>query len=618
MAETIRVQLQPDMDTLSAQLRNSMLLAFNSINSGLSQTGTTLIMTLDSLKNSAVSALKAMAKTISSIQMPQFSPSQDGGFAAAKGGMEGGNGPPGLDSLLTSFKSLKSAFKDFKSGFGVFDELKTKVLGLPGNIDSLTSKINAMPISFETLKSTFGGVSGKFSDLKGSLGSLGEGFSGIGPGISSFASSLKGSLGGLFEAVKANPLGAFLAVLQLLIPIFIDLYNNNEGFRDLIDGIVGTIANTVVPIIDTVASFLQDFWDNCLSVLIDVLMNLWETVLMPLGIWLGEVLMGALNIVLGILMDLFNSIIVPLANFLSEVFMTVIKTVMDIWSDWQPVIQMIWEFLQAIWTNVLQPIAAWLMDVLCGAFDVVADVVSTVIDVVVSVFTSFFDVVSGVWDALLDIISGVINFLSDVFMAAWETVFSVIGTIIGGIGKTVGDVFESLKKIFNGIIDFITGVFSGDWGKAWDGIKGIFSGIFDGAAAILKGPINIVIGMINSAIKALNKISIDIPDWLGGGHIGFDIPRIKPLATGGIIDQPTLAIVGEAGREAVMPLEHNTGWISQLASDLNVRMGSHSSDRTEKLLSQLILEVRSLDLNIDGKKAGKLLSSAQRELSMIR
>ncbi|MXQ74206.1 hypothetical protein GSF08_09685 [Clostridiaceae bacterium DONG20-135] len=618
MAETIRVQLQPDIDTLSAQLRNSILQAFNSLNSSLSQTGVVMITTLDSFKNRAISALKAMAKIISSIQMPQFSPSGTSSSTTAGGSMEGGNGPPKLDSLITSFKSLRSAFNDFKNGFKAFDELKTKLLELPGNIDFLTSKINSIPISFETLKSTFGGISGKFSDLKGSLSSLKEGFSGIGLSVSSFTSSLVGSLKGLFEVVKANPLGALLTVLQLLIPVFIDLYNNNEGFRNLIDSIIGTIADTVVPIIETVSSFLQDFWDNCLAVLIDVLMNLWETVLLPLGIWLGEVLMGALNIVSGILMDLFNNILVPFANFLSEVFTTVIKTVMDVWSNWQPAIQMIWELLQAIWNNVLQPIASWLMDVLCSAFHMVENVVSTVIDVIINVFTTFFDVVSGVWDALMEIISGVINFLSDVFMAAWNTVFSAVGTVIGGMGKTVSDVFESLKKIFNGIIDFITGVFSSDWGKAWDGIRSIFSGIFDGAAAILKGPINIVIGMINSAIKALNKISIDIPDWLGGGHIGFDIPRIKPLATGGIIDQPTLAIVGEAGREAVMPLEHNTGWITQLASDLNVRMGSHNNDRMEKLLSQLILEVRGLDLNIDGKKAGKLISSARKELSMIR
>ena len=37
------------------------------------------------------------------------------------------------------------------------------------------------------------------------------------------------------------------------------------------------------------------------------------------------------------------------------------------------------------------------------------------------------------------------------------------------------------------------------------------------------------------------------------------------LAEGGIVEQPTLAMVGERGREAVVPLENNTGWIAQIA-----------------------------------------------------
>lgn len=47
---------------------------------------------------------------------------------------------------------------------------------------------------------------------------------------------------------------------------------------------------------------------------------------------------------------------------------------------------------------------------------------------------------------------------------------------------------------------------------------------------------------------------------------------ITALATGGVIDEPTYALVGEAGKEAVMPLENNTGWIKELADQLNTLM----------------------------------------------
>jgi hypothetical protein len=92
----------------------------------------------------------------------------------------------------------------------------------------------------------------------------------------------------------------------------------------------------------------------------------------------------------------------------------------------------------------------------------------------------------------------------------------------------------------------------------------------------VKGLINGIISLINGAIGAINKIGVDIPDWVpefGGKRFGFNLPKIPKLAEGGIIDKPTLAMVGEAGREAVVPLENNTAWIDKLADKLGSKMG---------------------------------------------
>ena len=77
-------------------------------------------------------------------------------------------------------------------------------------------------------------------------------------------------------------------------------------------------------------------------------------------------------------------------------------------------------------------------------------------------------------------------------------------------------------------------------------------------------------------IKGLNKIKL--PDWIPGlGGKGINIPTIPKLAKGGIVDAPTIAMVGEAGKEAVMPLENNTGWITDLANKVAERLPSQSS-----------------------------------------
>ena len=56
------------------------------------------------------------------------------------------------------------------------------------------------------------------------------------------------------------------------------------------------------------------------------------------------------------------------------------------------------------------------------------------------------------------------------------------------------------------------------------------------------------------------------------------VPKIPMLAKGGVVDSATLAIIGEAGKEAVVPLENNTGWMSKMASMLAEKMPQLGSD----------------------------------------
>ncbi len=148
---------------------------------------------------------------------------------------------------------------------------------------------------------------------------------------------------------------------------------------------------------------------------------------------------------------------------------------------------------------------------------------------------------------------------------------------------------EGFKKMLDGIVKFISGVFSGDWEKAWEGIKEIFGGAWDGIVGLLKASANLIIGILNTVynfvcgvvnaiINGINKINFTTPDWLNylhdgwGGQTfgGFNLQPIQPidipyLANGGITTGSTLANIGEAGREAVLPLENNLSYMKPLA-----------------------------------------------------
>jgi len=107
----------------------------------------------------------------------------------------------------------------------------------------------------------------------------------------------------------------------------------------------------------------------------------------------------------------------------------------------------------------------------------------------------------------------------------------------------VNGAFNAVKNVAKTVADFVGTVFSTVFG-------------------IIKADINLIIRLVNMAINTLNKINFKVPDWVPGiGGKGFDVnlPTIPMLANGAVVSRPTLAMIGEAGPEAVVPLGRGMG-----------------------------------------------------------
>ena len=183
--------------------------------------------------------------------------------------------------------------------------------------------------------------------------------------------------------------------------------------------------------------------------------------------------------------------------------------------------------------------------------------------------------VNNVWASIKSIFSGFSNFLKGVFSKDWTQTFGLLGIPINYFLNQTKSIINGVKGIFNGLITFFKGVFTGNWRMAFQGLSNIVKSIFGTMGAVIKSPINAAISGINAAIRGVNILNFDIPDWvpgLGGKHFGINIPKIPYLAKGGIVDKPTQAVVGEAGKEAVVPLENNTGGLNLLANILSERI----------------------------------------------
>lgn len=169
------------------------------------------------------------------------------------------------------------------------------------------------------------------------------------------------------------------------------------------------------------------------------------------------------------------------------------------------------------------------------------------------------------------------NALSNI-AATLQNVGATIMSVLSGWWTNIQNVFNNVRNGFMSVISFITGFFTTAWSTAWNTVTNIFGTIWGGIVGLVKGPINAVIGIINSAIGAINSISVTIPDWVplvGGQTLGFNIPQIPMLAAGGTIEQPMLAVVGDAP-ETIVPhgnTPRNRALLGEAAAGVGASIG---------------------------------------------
>lgn len=365
-----------------------------------------------------------------------------------------------------------------------------------------------------------------------------------------------------------------------------------------------TISDLLPAFLNLIAGAL-DFLNPILEVFMSLGSWLWDSFLQPIASWTGGVIVDVLN---G-LADMLSSI----GNWISEHKPLIEDLVLVIGSfavAWGLVTGAInlWNIAIGIWNSV-----GVIATAVTTGFGVAMASVNWPILIAIAAIGSIiaigvllykhWDVIKAkaieVWNGIKAKFEEFKNWLGNIFATDWSQRFGFMGNILNTFLSSTKGIFNSVKQIFNGIIDFVAGVFTGNWSRAWKGVKDIFGGIMNGLGSVIKAPLNAVISLINGAISGLNKISVSIPSWVpgvGGKNFGVNIPKIPMLAKGGIIDSPTLAMVGEAGKEAVVPLENNTQGLDLLANKLMERLGgaNTASANTDRAL-QIILKLGDIE-----------------------
>lgn len=166
-------------------------------------------------------------------------------------------------------------------------------------------------------------------------------------------------------------------------------------------------------------------------------------------------------------------------------------------------------------------------------------------------FADFWKTVQPQLEPFINLVKEVASYLKETLEPVFKIVWKAAGDYVVKFFDDVSVIIDGVLGVFEGVITFLTGVFQGNWEKAWHGIVQAVGSIFGTLESLVKTPLNAVINLVNKAIGAINKISVDLPSAVGGGHIGFNIPTIPTLAKGTDYWQGGIVQISEKGGEIV-------------------------------------------------------------------
>lgn len=236
--------------------------------------------------------------------------------------------------------------------------------------------------------------------------------------------------------------------------------------------------------------------------------------------------------------------------------------------------QAIGEFFSGLWTKlqeIFEPIGQWFGEKFQQAWDAIVNIFTPigswfgqrwadVTSALANIGAWFTDMFQKAWTGLTNIFSK----LGSWFGERWNDVTSALSSVSNWFGEMFTNAYNAVKDAFSSIGDFFKGV--------WDTVKSIFVNagqmVGEAVGGAFKSAVNAVLdtieNVVNGFIGMINGVLDVVRNLPGLGWIGsvstVSLPR---LARGGIVDSPTIAMIGEAGKEAVVPLE-NTGFIQTL------------------------------------------------------
>lgn len=223
------------------------------------------------------------------------------------------------------------------------------------------------------------------------------------------------------------------------------------------------------------------------------------------------------------LQSLWQEHLQPMVQAVGDALAPILDALSVLWETLSTIFQSIMDMLGTLWETVVSPILGAIAQAIAALMSVIQTLWEEVIGPVIeNVLKSLPDLFDKIIKPVLENVSAIIAGLIEIILALWSNVLApiiqwlvtvlgpsirnVINTIwnyISNIVQSIAKIINGLIQIIRGVVDFIAGVFTRDWERAWTGIKEIMAGIWNSIAGIFETVINGIIGALNMVISLI-------------------------------------------------------------------------------------------------------------------
>lgn len=416
-----------------------------------------------------------------------------------------------------------------------------------------------------------------------------------------------------------------------------------EFFKGLWEGIVSAATTAWEGVVSFFSGIPGWFDTNVIQPVLNFFNSLWEGV-KSVWNWICDAVSFAIQLIASILSAAFQIITLPfqfiwenckqyvfaawewiknaistainaVKNVISTV-MNAIKTVFStVWNAIKSVTSTVWNAIKSVITTVWNAIQSKVTTVINAVKSVVTSIWNSIKSATSIAWNAIKSVVSNVWNSIKSAVTSAINAVKSVVSNVWNGIKSVTSSVWNGIKSAITSVWSGIKSgvssAVNSVKSVVSSVFNGIKSTAtsvWNGIKNAIITPIEAAKNKVKGIVDSIKGFFSNMKLSLPKIKL--PHFKITGKLSISPPSVPKLTIdwykdGGIMMKPTifgmngssLMAGGEAGPEAILPIDRLEGYISgAIEKAQNVVNLDSLAAAIEELAS------RPIEMNINGRQ----------------